>query len=97
MLRITRETTVDDKETTLLRLEGQVTGPWVDEVRRECHEAIGVNSRGGHLLVLDLAGVSFIDVDGVALFRELALRRVTLTNGSLFITEQLKEVSHATR
>jgi len=46
-------------------------------------------------LVLDLADVFFIDVDGVALFRELAARRVTLTNGSLFVTEQLKGMVNA--
>jgi anti-anti-sigma factor len=95
MLRITRGTTADDKENVLLRLEGQVTAQWVAELRRACNEAIGDNGHGVHPLVLDLADVFFIDVDGVALFRELAARRVTLTNGSLFVTEQLKEMVNA--
>ena len=94
MLRISRETTADT-DAALLRLEGQVTGLWVEEVRRTCDEAIGVNGRGGHPLVLDLTDVSFIDTDGVALLRELAARGADLVNGSLFVTEQLKGVTRA--
>jgi hypothetical protein len=45
--------------------------------------------------VLDLADVSFVDADGVALFRELTARRVVLTNASLLVMEQLKEVTDA--
>ena len=97
MLRITYGTTAVDNERVLLRLEGQVTGQWVEELRRVCDEALCDNGRPAHPLVLDLADVHFIDADGLALFRELAARHVTLTNGSLFVTEQLKEVAHANR
>ena len=96
MLRITRGTTADDKEVTVLRLEGQVIGQWVEELRRVCNEISG-NGHGSHPLTLDLADVLFIDADGVALFRDLAARRVTFANSSLFVTEQLKEVPHASR
>ena len=95
MLRISYGTTADDQEVVLLRLEGQVSGPWIEELRRVCNETIGDNGRGGQPLVLDLAGVSFIDADGVVLCRELASRRVILTNSSLFVTEQLKGVTNA--
>ena len=97
MLRISREATADSEDRVLLRLEGQVTGLWVDELRRTCDEAIGVNGRGGNPLVLDLADVSFIDAHGVALFRELSARGADLLNGSLFVMEQLKEVTRANR
>jgi anti-anti-sigma regulatory factor len=97
MLRINVGTTADDRPVALLRLEGQVTGPWVEELRRVCHETIGESSDGFHPLVLDLADVFFIDADGVALFQELAARRVTVTNGSLLVAEQLKEVFHVSR
>ena len=96
MLRI-NVGTADDKAIALLRLEGQVTGPWVEELRRVCREAIGDDSDGVQSLVLDLTDVFFIDADGVALFQELAARHVTVTNGSLFVTEQLKEVCHVRR
>jgi anti-anti-sigma regulatory factor len=85
----------DDNEAVLFRIEGQVSGPWIEELRRVCNETLGGNGHGSQRLVLDLADVSFVDADGVALFRELAARRVILTNASLFVTEQLKEVTDA--
>jgi hypothetical protein len=93
MMRISHGTTADDKEAVLFRLEGQVSGPWIEELRRVCNETLGECGHGSQRLVLDLADVSFIDADGVALFRELTARRVILTNASLFVTEQLKEVT----
>ena len=96
MLRINVGTKADDTAVALLRLEGQVTGPWVNELRRVCDETIGIDSQA-HPLVLDLTDVFFIDAHGVALFQELAARHVTVTNGSLFVTEQLKEVCHVSR
>ena len=48
-------------------------------------------------LVLDFAEGSFIDADGVALFRELTARRVLVTNCSPFVAEQLKEVADVDR
>ena len=97
MLRINVGTTTDDEGPTILRLEGQVTDAWVDELRRVCHETSGDHDGGLRPLVLDLTDVFFIDAEGVALFRELAVRHVTVTNGSLFVTEQLKEVFHVSR
>ena len=95
MLRISHDTTPDDNEAVLFRLEGQVSGPWIQELRRVCNETLGDNGGAGQRLVLDLADVSFIDADGVALFRELTARHVKVTNSSLFVTEQLKEVTDA--
>ena len=97
MLRISRTPLAELKKQDLLRLEGQVTGPWVEELRRVCAETLGNNGHGGNDLVLDLAGVSFLDADGVALFRELAARRVSFTNSSAFIAEQLKGVADVDR
>jgi anti-anti-sigma regulatory factor len=95
MLRITCAPAADTQDAQLLRLEGQVTGLWVEELRRVCNETISHDGHGTHSLVLDLTHVSFIDADGVALFRQLTNRRVGLTNCSGFVTEQLKEVAHA--
>ena len=92
MLRISRATTADDEGPVLLRLEGQVVGPWVKELRRTCLDVLVNNGHSGHRLVLDLSEVSFLDADGVALFRELTAHHVLLTNFSLFAAEQLKEV-----
>lgn len=81
----------------MLRLEGQVRGPWVEELRRACDQVLGKNGHGGNGLVLDLADVSFIDADGVTLIRELTARRVVVTNCSPFVVEQLKEVADEDR
>ena len=84
MLRI--EPNKETVETETLRLEGRVIGPWVDELRRSCE---GILSAGSGL-TLDLSEVSFIDRDGVELFRKLRNRRVAIVNCSRFVAEQLK-------
>jgi anti-anti-sigma factor len=68
-----------------LRVEGEVKGLWVAELRRVCEEALAREVR----LSLDLAGVSFIDAAGINLIRALRERRVLLANPSSFISEQI--------
>jgi len=92
MLKISHSINADDSRV-LLRLEGQVAGPWVEELRRVCDEPR--HNGHGARLVLDLNNVTFIDADGVALFRQLSMRRVSWRNCSAFVAEQLKEVANA--
>ena len=75
--------------TPTLKLEGQVRGRWVEELRRTCAERFAAGPR----LTLDLADVSFIDATGLALFQDLADRDVHFINCSLFAAEQLKAVA----
>ena len=84
MLRIVPVASPD--AAVALRLEGQVRGPWVEELRRACAQALAT----GRGLILDMTDVSFIDLDGVALFRGLSDDNVTLLHCSLFVGEQLK-------
>ena len=74
------------RETPTLRLEGRVIGPWVDELRRSCEPVLDRGAR----LSLDLSDVSFVDRDGVELFRSLQKRQVMLLNCSGFVAEQLR-------
>jgi anti-anti-sigma regulatory factor len=67
------------------RVEGEVKGPWVAELRRVCEDVLSKDIR----LILDLAGVSFINLDGSDLFRSLRKRQVDFINPSSFIIEQL--------
>jgi len=67
------------------RVEGEVKGPWVAELRRACEDVLSKDIR----LILDLAGVSFINLEGSDLFRSLRKRQVDFMNPSSFITEQL--------
>ena len=84
MLRIVPVASPD--EAVSLRLEGQVRGPWVEELRRSCAQVLAM----GRGLILDMTDVSFMDLDGVALFRNLSDHNVTLLHCSLFVGEQLK-------
>jgi hypothetical protein len=84
MLRIARIDTLNGD--CLLRLEGRLIGPWVDELRRSCAEAGATASR----VALDLAHLSFADRDGVRLLQALGERGVALLNCSPFVAEQLK-------
>jgi ABC-type transporter Mla MlaB component len=69
-----------------LKLEGRVIGPWVEELWRSCES---VFSRGARL-TLDLSEVSFVDRNGVELFRSLQSRQVELLNCSPFVATLLK-------
>jgi hypothetical protein len=84
MLRISLLEALDQVVT--IRLEGQVRGPWVDELRRSCEQWLAK----GNDLRLDLGDVSFIDMDGVALCRQLQDRKVRILHCSPFVAEQLE-------
>lgn len=86
MLRISQTATTDTRIT--LRLEGEITGRWVQELRSECARAL--DTTNGRRLVLDLGDVSSIDTAGLTLFRELSARHVLVRNASLYIAELLK-------
>ena len=89
MLRITFDTAPSDGHCVeVLKLEGKLAGKWVQELRRTCDDAL---QDGADSLLLDLRAVTFIDLDGVALFRELG-DRPSVTNCPLFAAEQLKEL-----
>jgi anti-anti-sigma factor len=84
VLRIIQATDADG--AVLLRLEGQVRGRWLDELR----QLVSAIRQTPVRLVLDLAEVSFVDADGLALLHDLSSAQVVLRNCSLFVTQQLK-------
>lgn len=84
MLRIVVAEKPDRAAT--LELEGRVSGPWVIELQKSCEEALARSPR----VALDLSNVSFVDRDGIELFRHLRDRDVTLVNCSPFVTAQLR-------
>jgi hypothetical protein len=47
---------------SFVRAEGQMIGPWVNELRRSLEELV----REGVEPIVDLNGVSFVDREGVA-------------------------------
>jgi anti-anti-sigma regulatory factor len=84
MLLISKPET--DEQTVKLRLEGQIAGAWVDEMRLTAEKLLGNSCR----LVLDLAEVTYVDADGVALLADFKSRGVVLVNRSPFVDEQLR-------
>jgi len=84
MIRISITESAGSAETVLI--EGKVVGDAVDELNSYCDQALAEGRR----LSLDVAGVSFIDRKGVALFHRLAAHQVSVANCSAFVAEQLK-------
>jgi len=64
-------------------------GPYVAEVQKSCETAVAENRS----VMIDVAGLSYVDRDGLALIRHLMAVGVQFANCSLFLAEQLKEVS----
>ena len=93
MLRISQTATTETRTT--LRLEGEINGRWVEELRKECVRALDTDTMNGRRLVLDVGGVTSIDVSGLALLRELGARRVLVRNASLYVSELLKGIVDA--
>ena len=86
MLRVT--VVESSGSAVTLRVEGRVTGSWVDELRRTCD----VHSVPDAVqLSLDLADVSFADGAGIVLLKELRSRGVGLIRINPFMVEQLKD------
>lgn len=84
MLRITAEDEAEGVRT--LKLEGNVAGPWVDELRAVVQSWL---ARGSDLR-LDVSGVGYVDRDGAILLRELTRRPVQIHGYSSFISELLR-------
>jgi ABC-type transporter Mla MlaB component len=96
MLRIT---VVDLSESAVvLRVEGRITGSWVEELRRTCAaHAFAAHAFVGHTfpdevqLSLELSDVSFADAAGIALLKELRSGGADLIRPTPFIAERLKD------
>lgn len=84
MLKIS-DAGMSDSDVTL-RLDGQVTGRWVEVLRSSCDVAL----RRGARLTLDLNHVSFADSEGIVLLRNLTDHQVRLVNASPFVAEQMR-------
>ncbi len=84
MLRITRMVGKDSGE--VLKLEGKLQGPWVDEA----HDAYALSAAGGSRTCLDLFGLTFADAEGAALLRELIRNGALVVGCSSYIAELLQ-------
>ncbi len=92
MLRISCE--CEQPAQVTVRLEGDVKGQWVEELRSECDRLVGGGGIVGRRLVLDLAGGSSIDAAGLELFRELDAESLVVKNCSPYLAALLKDVAN---
>jgi hypothetical protein len=83
MLRIYHDKLTFDE--VRLVAEGQLRGPWVEELERSCQPFLG----NGRKVSLNLTDVVFADRDGVALLRRLEAGGVELAC-SPFLSELLR-------
>lgn len=84
MLRITK---ILSRQDVTLRLDGRLTGQWV-ELLRETAESVLGEELG---LIVDLKNIGFIDCDGVALMKSLINRGVQHVNAPLFVADQISK------
>jgi anti-anti-sigma regulatory factor len=84
VLRITQK---NGSTSTTLKIEGRVNGGSVAELAKACLPLLGLPAR----LVLDLAGVKFIDDAGVEVVRALLRRNVRVRGCSPLVANLLKE------
>ena len=84
MLRITRMVGNDSVE--ILKLEGKLQGPWVDEA----HDAYALSAAQASRTCLDLSGLTFADGEGAALLRELIRSGAQVVGCSSYIAELLQ-------
>ena len=85
MLRIT--TMKMNGSSIRLKLEGKIMAEWAALLEQECLTLIAQQQH----VVLDMAGVTFLDGHGVAILRSLPNRHISLMNRSDFIKELLEK------
>jgi hypothetical protein len=86
VLRITIQRT---PEVALMKLEGSVKGPWVDELRKAW--LASAKMARGEPMSIDLGAVSFIDVRGRNLLLRMQREGVALKGASGFLRQVLEE------
>ena len=84
MLRITE---VVDGSGLLLKLEGKLREPWVEELARAARRPL---AEGRRPIRLDLSSVSFADEAGIRLLRELLRQGAEIDAASGFVAALLR-------
>jgi anti-anti-sigma regulatory factor len=85
VLRITIQRTSD---VVLLKLEGSVKGPWVDELRKAW--LASAKMADGQPLSIDLGAVSFVDARGRDLLLRMQREGLSLKGPSGFLRQLLE-------
>lgn len=84
MLKITK--LEENGTTVVLKLEGKVTEQWAALLDGECQAFL----RNHKTLLLDCAGVNFLDARGVDVLKNLRRNKVTIIGAPGIVTELLR-------
>jgi hypothetical protein len=87
MLRITIK---EQGESTTIRLEGKLAGPWVEELR-QCWRKILAGSVNGNLMA-ELVAVTYVDSPGKELLREMHRAGTKLVGRGVLTSHMLDEI-----
>jgi len=79
MLRITKE--VHPPSRAVLVVEGQLVGPWVEELRRATEDVMATGDA-----ILELRGLRFADSEGIELLRRLRDAGLKVVGSSTFLS-----------
>jgi anti-anti-sigma regulatory factor len=90
MLRITIE---EKQDAVVLRLEGQLIGPWVADVE-QCWRNVFA-TLGQRSVQVDLSAVNFVDTAGGALLHRMHAAGFRLANGGPMIARAWREEAEA--
>src|SRR5271157_2119854 len=86
MLRIT---TSDIGEKVILKLEGKLSGPWVEEFERCWRTSKDIDKKES---VVDLSGVTFVDAAGKKLLCSIAREGTQLVGSGLMPKSLIDEI-----
>jgi len=85
-------TTIRESDTTIIKLEGRLAGPWIEELERVWNEVVQYGS-----MAIDLSDVTFVSSEGRQLLKSMHGQGVELRSRSLltqFIIGQIKNTSN---
>lgn len=82
---------VQEGKPTVIRVEGRLAGPWVDELERTWSQAVAL--RGARQVKVELAGVSFVDEAGKQLLRRMSAGGTLLSAAGCLTRAIVEEVA----
>jgi len=92
MLKIT---TLLNAESTVLRLEGRLAGPWVRELERCWDSTVGMPTHSP--LSVDLSAVTYVDSDGKDLLKKIHQQGAKLVASGCLTSCIVNEIVHVAR
>jgi len=89
MLKIT---TLVNAKSTVLRLEGRLAGPWVQELKLCWDSTVGMTTH--HPLSVDLSAVTYVDSEGKDLLKKIHKQGATLVASGCLTSCIVNEIVH---